>query len=440
MKEPYKGAQSVQLMQEHAARTTQRLPFKIAPSTLYALGVFFFLAAIGLSIRVGNIRGDLEKERIGHEQLAPERPGFVEQSGQRQREKEAKATSAAAESEARRKNEEALKGIREFAAADAQKRLPELEGDDLSARTQAGLKLREYDAGFPALLTALTSPRASARREAANSISLSSNAPEGCGEVLLPLLEHDPDDYVREYCAYGVGRLRPDGAWDALRNAYLSETNENVREAALVGMIWLNDPQALPLLAQVVESQEPLKLRYIASYGLVYLGREHEREGFDETARDLVLSAATAATRSVDERIRANGVWMAGYYKLPAMTPILVTAVGDPTEVGPASHAVADSDQSWEVRARAAESLGRLYQLQAKARNDAVEHIVNSLVVAQAYDPEAAVRWKAEEALGRMAYNPNKWGKLRMLKPEPRDVLEGEEAREFYGGKGGEHD
>ena len=439
MKEPYKGPQSVQLMQEHAARTTQRLPFKIAPSTLYALGLFIFLATIALSIRVGNIRGQLESKRVHSEELPPERPGAVAAAGEREREKEAKASgaAAAAESEARRKSEEALKHIAEAAVANAQKLLPVLEGDDLAARTDAGLKLREYEGGFSALLTALKSPKVEARREAANSISLSSNAPDGCGDALLSALRSDPDDNVREYAAYGVGRLRPAGALEALTSAFRREKGLSVREAALVGLAWLDDLGALPLFAEVLKSREDLRLRYVASFGLAYLGRQHEREGFDQATGERVLGAATAAANSLEERTRANGMWIAGWYKLPAMTAILLRAVGDPSATGPASGAVEGSDPSWEVRARAAESLGRLYEREARTRNDRIEHIVNALVVAQAYDPEAAVRWKAEEALGRMAYNPNTWGKLKMLKPEPGEVLEGEQGREFYGGTAG---
>ena len=48
-KDPLKGQESVQLFQEHAARSTQSLPFKMAPSTLYALGVFLGLILFHLA-------------------------------------------------------------------------------------------------------------------------------------------------------------------------------------------------------------------------------------------------------------------------------------------------------------------------------------------------------------------------------------------------------
>ena len=49
-KDPLKGQESVQLFQEHAAGYA--VPPLRGPQYAHALGVFVFLAAIGLSIRV----------------------------------------------------------------------------------------------------------------------------------------------------------------------------------------------------------------------------------------------------------------------------------------------------------------------------------------------------------------------------------------------------
>ena len=67
------------------------------------------------------------------------------------------------------------------------------------------------------------------------------------------------------------------------------------------------------------------------------------------------------------------------------------------------------------------------------SKNEDLAHIVNALVLAEAFDPEPAVRWKVSEALLRTGYDPNDWGKLEMLETAPREALEGRDALQYHG-------
>lgn len=430
-KHPLKGHESVQLFQEHAARTTQHLPFKMAPGTLYALGVFVFLAAIGLSIRVGNIRGELEQQRLANIEQESDIPQevlqdlFTEDSKKTQPETPSESEAAARLAEWQKRQDEsfkeALPGL-----------LQQLYSDDMALRTQAGLRLRESQSGFPPLVEALKSGNVKVRREAANAISLSQNAPaELVGPALIAALR-DPDPYVREYAAVGLGRFPVPGAVEALAEVAQSD-DPTMRHAALCGLMFINDMVTFPIYARAVEEDERLTNRYVAATAIARLAYDRRRDPVPLEWSEGLLKASSTMFRSVNERVRARGCQVAGYMRLKPTTPRLIGLLGDPSEVDEATGAGANSDLSWEVRARAAEALGYIYEGRAVTRHEDLAHIINALVLAEAFDPEPAVRWKASEALTRTGYNPNEWGKLQMLQTAPREVLEGQEAVEYHG-------
>jgi HEAT repeat protein len=280
------------------------------------------------------------------------------------------------------------------------------------------------------------------RREAANALSLSSDAPKDLvGPALLHAALTDADSLCREYAAVGIGRFASDGAVEGLVQVYRNDTSPHVRAAALLGMAWLDDIAALDYFEEALAAPDEAESRYIAGLGIVRLGKRYSHELPPEEMRNRMLPVVRTMLRSANERVRAKAVEAAGYYGARGLTPNLIRALGSLPLAAGEEGGTEDRDVSWEVRARAAEALGRLYELQAAQKNDGVAHIVSALVLAQNSDPEAAVRWKAEEALRRMAYNASKWGKLELTRSMPEEVVEGETAHEYFGeGSGHEHE
>lgn len=433
-KDPVKGQESVQLFQEHAARSTQSLPFRMAPGTLYALGVFFLLAMVGLSIRVGNIRGELEQQRVQNQELESELPAeaidhmFSPDDEGEDAQQDVPTEEEMADLKQQWKDQQ---------ARDLHERAPRLvamlRSGELDKRTEASLLLRESEAGFTYLVEALSSEDAQVRRAAANAISLSENAPADLvGPPLLEALRSDPDPYVREYAATGVGRFMAPGTVDALMEAS-SDENPDIRQAALAGLMYIDDMITFPAFARALEEDDKIINRYVAATGITLLAYERRRDPVPEEWADVISRAAGEMIKSLDERIRARGCQVAGYFRLKSFTSRLVNTLGDPANLDETTGAGGGADPSWEARARAAEALGYLYEGQAADRSDALAHLVNALVVAESFDPEPAVRWKASEALTRTGYDPNDWGKLEMLQTSPDEVLEGREAAEFHG-------
>ncbi len=468
MPDPTGPHESVQLFQEHAAATTRKYPFRVAPSTLTALGVFTLLAALGLSIQVREIRGKLtDPDTMAHEEELP--PEEIE------RKPTAPALSPESMEAQRRAAKEQVRQYGEAAdralAALIPDHVAKLEGESLSERTNAALALREHRSGCLELIRLLTAGSTTVRREAANALSLSSNAPTRASLLaLLTALENDSDALTREYAAHGVGRFahalaHPDDpalkegiplanlittesveesesegaeeggvasdelvtrAIEALAKAARSDGDGYVREAAVFGLAWVQDMRALPVFAETLEGRE-VRGSASAALGMVRLALLYKRDALPEEHRDIVLRVCRRMMKSANERIRARGAEAAGLFRSAAATDTLLAQMDETTET------------SWEARARAAEALGRLYERKAAVKSDEVAHIVQRVVLSEAFDPEAAVRWKCREALQRMAYNANRWGRLEMLETAPKEALEGATAREFWGEGGHEH-
>ncbi|MBP7558860.1 MAG: HEAT repeat domain-containing protein [Armatimonadetes bacterium] len=432
-KDPLKGQESVQLFQEHAARSTQSLPFKMAPSTLYALGVFVFLAAIGLSIRVGSIRGELEQQRVENIEQESDIPEAVLQELFSEKPESEEADTTSAESTVADLLAQWRERQREAFEQNAPGLIEKLHGDDQALRTQASLQLRESDEGFPILVDALKSDNVQARRAAANALSLSQNAPaELVGPALIEALLTDRDPYVREYAATGVGRFRTPGTIEALNRA-ISDPDPSLRQSALTGLMYINDMITFPIFARALQEDDRLTNRYVAATAIARLAYDRRRDHVSDEWAEGIMAAANTMLRSLDERIRARGCQVAGYFRLKAMTPRLISLLGDPNEIDEVTGAGAGADLSWEVRARAGEAIGYAYEGQAASKNEDLAHIVNALVLAEAFDPEPAVRWKVSEALLRTGYDPNDWGKLEMLETAPREALEGRDALQYHG-------
>ncbi len=431
-KDPLKGQESVQLFQEHAARSTQSLPFKMAPSTLYALGAFVFLAAIGLSIRVGNIRGELEQQRVENIEQESDIPEDVLQDLFTEN-PESEADTTTAESTAADLLAQWRERQRQAFEQSSPELIEKLYSDDQALRTQASLQLRESDGGFPILVDALKSDNVQARRAAANALSLSQNAPaELVGPALIEALLTDRDPYVREYAATGVGRFQTPGTLEALNRA-IADPDPNLRQSALAGLMYVNDMITFPVFARALQEDDRLANRYVAATAIARLAYDRRRDHLPEEWAEGMMNAANTMLKSLDERTRARGCQVAGYFRLKGITPRLVSLLGDPNEIDEVTGAGAGADLSWEVRARAAEAIGYAYEGQAASKNENLAHIVNALVLAEAFDPEPAVRWKVSEALSRTGYNPNDWGKLQMLETAPREALEGRDALQYHG-------
>lgn len=466
MPDPQGPHESVQLMQEHAAATTRKYPFRIAPNTLMALALFTALAAMGLSIQVKQIRGKMEDplKELPAEEIAKKAPAVDDKAS----ESEQRATAL-------KQMAEWDKAAHEAFLAEAPKHLADLQGDSLARRTDAALWFRQFPEGCTTLSGLLTSPNVMVRRASANALSLSANAPtEDTLAALLTTLREDPDSMTRECAAYGVGRFafalaHPDdpslappsvspklekllagqedgesspesgaapppgedlvaSAIEALTAAATSDADGHVREAAVFGLAWVQDMRALPTFEEILAGTDATA-KYSAAVGVSRLGLLWKRDGVPYEYREQALRVCREMLGSANDRVRARGAEAAGLLRVPAVTERLITMMDPEQEV------------SWEARARAAEALGRLYERRAANRNDQVAHIVQRVVLGEALDPEPSVRWKSREALQRMAYNANRWGKLEMLKTAPEnEVLAGETAREFLGGGSDEHD
>lgn len=474
MPDQFGAEDSVQLFQEHAATTTRSLPFKIAPSTVTALGVFTVLAALGLSIQVGKIREEMKNDPTGVEMEAED---AVKQM-QNKQEAPTEEERAKAKEESKAQMEAFADAYQETARAALPTLIEELRSERLGARTQASLTLRETTVGLEALLEEAVSGAALSRRAAVNALSLSSNAPAlEAGRVMLQVLRDENDALTREYAAYGLGRFaysaaHPDeeteseeakenaesaasesnngesaeaaaesgeadgeGGADALmteaiaalREIYETDDNAYVREAALFGLVWTEDLRALEVFQGVFDDQDAgADLRYQAALGTVRIARSMRRTGAPEELRDSMLRTCRKTLTDPNELVRANGALAGGYFRLQALTPSLLAMLDVETE------------PEWEPRARAAEALGRCYEGKATQRTESLEHIVTTLVLTEAFDPEPAVRWKATEALSFMGYNASDWGRLEILETAPKEALEGAAAHDFWGG-GEEH-
>jgi HEAT repeat protein len=451
--DPLGSHESVQLMQEHAATITRKLPFRMAPSTLGALIVFAVLAAFGLSLQVQKIRKDLKDEPTGIDeavQLAPKKdPNAPAPSTESERLATFQAYRAALD-----------EAVAAQYAAQYPAQIEKLRSGQLGPRTNAGLWFRETAQGCSALMGLLKDPDVAIRREAANGLSLSSNAPLRDGvEALLSTLASDSDPLTREYAAQGVGRLahglaRPNDpglhpvsdeekkiappSWrereedvvesvapedldliqkaiDALATAAKDDPELAVRRASVLGLAWVQDPRAFAPLAEAARVADA-ETQFNAGLGLARLGDLWKRDGAPEEYRADGLVLCHALLRSGNDRVRAQGARIAGTYKLPGATQALLSHLDPETEV------------SWEVRARSAEALGQIYEGQAAVRDEALGDTIRALVFSsESYEPEPAVRWKCAEALQRMSYNPNKWGKTKMLENRERALQESDE-------------
>lgn len=464
MSDPLGSHESVQLMQEHAATMTRKLPFRISSGTLAGLLLFTALAAMGLSIQVKKIRGQLEKDPTVNELEAQPPPQKAEKP----------ATKSESEMIAELESQEAMMSeamASAFAKQEAGLRADLVSGN-LGRRTRGALALRETERGCRLLLEMLHSSDAAVRREAANALSLSPNAPTvETLEALLHLLDTETDELAREFAAQGVGlfahiladpqaasiaqvnsaaqaleRLRerahgsdaasPEsstessaGAADELigeaieRLSTILRTDPSgwVRRGAAFGLAYIQDPRALPALTEAAKIPDG-ETQYRASLGLVRIADRHWRHtGAPEELRAEMLSVSRALLSSANARVRAKGAEVGGASQIGGLTNQLMGRLD------------AEAEPSWEVRARSCEALGRIYAGSAVGRNEQVAHIVAKLVSLEALDADPAVRWKAREALQRMGYDANEWGKLEMLKQLPEDVLAGDTAKEFLG-------
>lgn len=419
MSNPREKREPVQLMQEHAAETTQRLPIRVAPSTLTALGVFAFLAGIGLSIQVGKIRAHLENDPTARELPAEEIP---------KKPSKAELADVPTESEMQAGMAAYKADILSARAAQMEARVQQITGDNLGERTAAALWLREFSDGFDKLIEVLETGETLARREAANALSLSSNAPaDKVGPALLRALQEDPDALTRAYAAEGVGRFRAEGGIEALTHAFDSDPDRNVRLGALLGLVWFDDLSTVPVFERALKESLDGDMRYIGSLAIARMGYSRRHEKQDEETCEAIRRLCVRMVQDANERVRANGARAAGYFRLVGMTGRLLGMLDPEVEV------------AWEPRCRAAEALGRIYERKAATRSPNLEHIVTTLVISEAYDEEAVVRWKCQEALARMAYNASDWGRLQILKTTPGEAVEGATAAEFYGGEEGDH-
>jgi hypothetical protein len=98
-------------------------------------------------------------------------------------------------------------------------------------------------------------------------------------ETLLRLMR-DEDDEVRDWATFGLGVLGNQDSpeiRDALNHA-LHDTNEDVREEALVGLSKRHDQKALPQLLHALQ-QDDITVRVTEAASLL-LGHEREPEGW----------------------------------------------------------------------------------------------------------------------------------------------------------------
>jgi HEAT repeat protein len=112
----------------------------------------------------------------------------------------------------------------------------------------------------------------------ATAFALGSFADDPNAIAVLLLLMRDPDDDVRDWATFGLG-TQSDSDCEEIRDTLLrrvSDSNENVREEAIVGLSRRKDTRVLPAL--IVELQQPDVTRLTLEAAREMLGMQEDRE------------------------------------------------------------------------------------------------------------------------------------------------------------------